>query len=589
MLKPVWIKNLGITLLLISGVWLLEAILYREIFTTDRPLKDMILFRGNLYALHVHILFSMTLLALGIVLSLKSLKYKRTQQELIKQQENYRLLTENSNDVIWKLSIDGKFLYVSPSVEKLRGYSPVEVMEQTLEEVLTPASQKTINELMYGLEEVIRANPGKTASVITELEQPCKDGSAVWTEASVQTVLDPFGKPDYFIGVSRDITERKQNERELKRSEEYYRLIAETTMDYIFVHDLEGRIIFANPSGLKASGYSLQELMGEKIVKFVPEEYHPLLDEMSSKNIGEGLETCNYEVEFYTREGERRPLELSTAPILINRTPISILVAARDISDRKKAEEHNRLIQEKIRRINVELEEKVRDRTRKLEQANKDLESFSYSVSHDLHAPLRHISTFSDLLKKSLTKGETEKTSNYLDAIISSVSKMKDLINGLLQLSQTGRSDLRKEQFEMKLIVEQVIRDVEIDYPDKKICWKLNELGEADADIRLMKQVWYNLVSNAVKFTNGKAKAEIEIGKKILDERTVWYIKDNGVGFDTKNMDKLFGVFQRLHSEEDFEGNGIGLATVDRIINKHEGRIWAEANPDQGAVFYFYL
>ena len=586
MVKHVWIRNLGVTLTLILFVWILEAILYREIFSQERPLIDIFLFRGDLYALHIHVLFSLLLIILGIAMSRKSLKIKKTQQELIAQQEKYRLLTEYSNDVIWKLSREGKFLYVSPAVEKLRGFTSAEVMEQNIPDAVTPSSLKTVEELMRGFERVIKNNPGKSPSVITELEQTCKDGSTVWTESSVKTVLGSAGQPSYFIGVTRDITERKRKELELKRSEEYYRLMAETILDFIIVHDLQGRIIFVNPSGIDASGYSEEEIIGTNIREFMPADEHARLEAFWDKRAKGDLSTFRMETQFYTRHGAAKPVEISSAPVLINRKCISEVIAARDISEKKKAEKQNREVQERIRKINIELEEKVKDRTHKLEQVNEELESFSYTVSHDLHAPLRHISTFSALLQKSIQKGEKDKTGQYLEAITSSVAKMKDLINSLLQLSRTGRSQIRKEQFEMDLIVHQVIREVEIDYPDKKISWKISNLGEVNADIRLMKQVWYNLVSNAVKFTNGKLP-EIEIGKHYNKNKITWFIKDNGVGFNPKYIDKLFGVFQRLHPEDEFEGTGIGLATVKRIINKHNGEIWAESEPGKGAVFYF--
>ncbi|MFW5821092.1 MAG: PAS domain S-box protein [Bacteroidota bacterium] len=587
MLKRIWFRTLGITLFLIILVWVLEAVLYKEIFVPERAIVDFILFRGDLYALHIHVLFSFTLIVLGIVISIKTVKYKTAEKRLFERQDEFRLLAENSNDVIWKMSRDGKFLYVSPSVEKLRGFTSGEVLGQSITEVLTPASFKTVEELINGFKGVMQSNPGKTPSVITELEQTCKDGSTIWTESSVKTIIDEKGEPAYFIGVTRDITERKQKELEIKRSEEYYRLMAETVMDYIIVHDPQGKILFTNPAGIKASGHSTDELIGSDIRDYIPEAHHSRLEEIwESRNTGDHT-TFHFESQLYNSKGDTCPVEVSSAPVVINRTVISELLTARDISDRKKAEDQNRQVQEKIRKINLELEEKVKDRTFKLEQANKELESFSYSVSHDLHAPLRHISTFSGLLKNSIDKGDTGKTLQYLEAITSSVSKMKDLINSLLQLSRTGRSQLRKENFNMNLIVNQIVRDIEIDYPDLKINWRIADLGDADADIRLMKQVWYNLVSNAVKFSNGSNVPEIEIGKRHQENEIVWYIRDNGVGFDPKYMDRLFGVFQRLHPEDEFEGSGIGLATVKRIIDKHKGWIRAKSNPHEGAEFYF--
>ena len=274
---------------------------------------------------------------------------------------------------------------------------------------------------------------------------------------------------------------------------------------------------------------------------------------------------------------------------MINRKPISILVTARDISSRLEAEKKSQEAKERIQMINAELEEKVKERTLMLQQANQELESFSYSVSHDLRAPLRHIDAFSKLLQKSLKEGKEEKSGEYLTSILDSVKKMKDLIDSLLMLSRTGRAQLQRETFDMKLLVDQLIKETAMEDQHKEIDWNVAELGEAHADVRLMKQVWYNLVSNAIKFSNGKDRVYIEIGCEQIDNKKVWYIKDKGVGFDARYMDKLFGVFQRLHSEEEFEGTGIGLATVKRIIDKHQGMIWAESELNKGSVFYFHL
>ncbi|MGC9345020.1 MAG: sensor histidine kinase, partial [Bacteroidales bacterium] len=159
----------------------------------------------------------------------------------------------------------------------------------------------------------------------------------------------------------------------------------------------------------------------------------------------------------------------------------------------------------------------------------------------------------------------------------------------LLQLSRTGRAEIRKDNFNMNLIVEQVIKDFGMEKDSKKIEWKVGKLGEVNADLRLISQVWFNLVANSIKFANGNESISIEIGKKLDDDKDTWYIRDNGVGFDPRYKDRLFGVFQRLHPEDEFEGSGIGLATVKRIIDKHHGKIWAESAPGEGAAFYFNL
>jgi PAS domain S-box-containing protein len=579
---------MGITLGFILLIWVLDAVFHSRV-GDESFISYFIFFNDEPHEVFILVLIAVVFIASGIIITRNTIRIRRSERFQKKQEEDYRLLAEYSNDVIWKLDMSGKFLYVSPSVEKLRGYTPDEVLRQSMYEVLTPKSQETLKGLINRFYQLIKEHPGKTPSIITELEQSCKDGSTVWTEASVRTVMDSKGMPIYFIGVSRDISERKRKEKELRQSEEYYRLLAETSLDYILVHDMEGKIIFINPSGLEASGFDMDDLLGRNIREIVPSDQHVKVEKLMELRSEGDFSIHTYEIEFINKKGERRPVEASSAPILLNKTPISIMVSARDISERIEAQKRSDEARKKMETLNSELESKVGERTRLLQQAVSELESFSYSVSHDLRAPVRQIDAFSKLLNKSLLNDDKEKSGQFLRSIMDSTKKMKNLIDSLLQLSRTGRTELRRDSFSMNLVVEQVIKDIKMENDNHKIQWKVGELGDVNADIGLISQVWYNLISNSVKFANGKENVSIEIGQTVVEEKDTWYIRDNGVGFDSKYQDKLFGVFQRLHSEDDFEGSGIGLATVKRIIDKHHGKIWAESNPGEGAIFYFYL
>lgn len=589
MIKRVWIVNMGITLGFILLVWALDALLHMQMPEPGSESGLFSFFSSEPHEIFLHVMIAALFLLFGILTTLNTIKIKRSKAEFKEQKEHYRLLAEHSNDVIWKLDMNGKFLYVSPSVEKLRGYTPDEVLRQDMYENVTPESAKVVKELLNRFYQIIKEDPSKTPSIITELEQPRKDGSTVWTEASITTVKNHKGLPQYFLGVSRDITDRKRKELDLKRSEEYYRLLADTSLDYIMVHDLQGNILYANPSGLKASEYDPDEILGRNILDIIPPEHHGRVTDLLEKRKNGDFTTYCYEIEFISKSGKVIPVEVSAAPILINKTPISVMVSARDITERYEAARLAKKSHDRIQKINAELEDKVKERTLLLENAYEELESFSYSVSHNLRAPLRQAETFAGLLKKSLEQNDTAKSKEYMNFILNSTSKMKGLIDSLLLLSRTTRKDLRKDRFDMKLIVDEVIRDVSLEYPSKKIAWQVGDLGEVEADIRLMNQVWYNLISNSLKFSNGKEKVIIEIGQLDEETRKTWYIRDNGVGFDPRYKDKLFGVFQRLHSDMDFDGTGIGLATVKRIIERHRGKIWADSRPGDGSVFYFYL
>jgi signal transduction histidine kinase len=242
-----------------------------------------------------------------------------------------------------------------------------------------------------------------------------------------------------------------------------------------------------------------------------------------------------------------------------------------------------------IQNMNAELEKRVLERTAQLSAANQELESFSYSVSHDLRAPLRHLDGFAELLRKSQAERLDEKGRRHLDVISQSARKMGTLIDELLIFSKMGRQEMLKTCVDMKHIVKEALAQLEHEHAHRKIEWTISELRQVEADPAMLRLVWTNLISNAVKYTNGRDPARIEIGCRETATEHIFFVRDNGVGFDMKYADKLFGVFQRLHSETEFEGTGIGLANVRRIIARHGGRTWAESKVGEGATFYFSL
>jgi light-regulated signal transduction histidine kinase (bacteriophytochrome) len=259
-----------------------------------------------------------------------------------------------------------------------------------------------------------------------------------------------------------------------------------------------------------------------------------------------------------------------------------ILEMGLDVTDRLKAEEE-------VRRLNDELEQRVVQRTAQLEAANKELEAFTYSVSHDLRAPLRHISGFSKILAEEFAANLPPDAQHHVQRIEEGTRRMGQLVDDLLNLGRVGRREPTLQVAGLRSIVDEVIRSLVLEVGDRSVEWKIGDLPYVECDTALMQQVFQNLLSNALKFTRPRAQAVIEVGQEQRDGEAVVYVRDNGVGFSMKYADKLFGVFQRLHRAEDFEGTGVGLATVQRIVQKHGGRIWAEAELDKGASFYFTL
>jgi light-regulated signal transduction histidine kinase (bacteriophytochrome) len=253
------------------------------------------------------------------------------------------------------------------------------------------------------------------------------------------------------------------------------------------------------------------------------------------------------------------------------------------------AEAETRQRNRELTKYREHLEVLVKERTTELEAANNKLEAFAYSVSHDLRAPLRHIGGFIELLQKRADTAFNKQCRHYMDNISDSSQKMERLIDGLLSFSRMGRQELYRTQVDLNILVQDIIRKLESETKGRTIDWHIKDLPVVSADPTLIRAVLVNLISNAIKFTRPRERAEIEIGHHNQQTESVIFVRDNGVGFDMKYTDKLFGVFQRLHHADEFEGTGIGLANVRLIIERHGGKVWAEGIIDNGAVFYFSL
>jgi len=481
---------------------------------------------------------------------------------------NYREqaeLLELTHDAIFVRGLTGKILYWNRAAERLYGWERAEVRGKITHELLRTQAPKPIDEIV---EEVLDCGFWEG-----ELVHCCRDGRSVTVISRWALRRDAAGQPLAILETNRDITSRKVEA-------DKFRGLLESAPDAIVIVDRFGRIEIVNAQTEKLFGYSRQEMIGRPVEMLVPGRFHSthaadrerFSQAPHTRAMGAGLDLF-----AQRKDGTEFPVEVSLSPLVTGKGTL-ISSSIRDVSDRRRTDVE-------IQKLNAELRHKLDE----LGAANKELESFSYSVSHDLRAPLRHIDGFARILRDEHAGHLDADGLRYLDRVLQAANQMGQLVDDLIHLARVGRSALVQQTVSLGDLVRQAIAELPEEELGRHIEWRIEALPKHECDPGLLKLVFVNLLSNAVKFTRGREAAVIEVGTRNLDGQTVFFVRDNGVGFDPRYADKLFGVFQRLHKQEEFEGTGIGLATVQRIVRRHGGEIWAEAELGRGATFLFTL
>jgi len=504
--------------------------------------------------------------------------------------EKYALLINNSADLICTLNGGTlKFEEVNNSVNDVLGYSREEIKGSSL--------------LFYLHEE----DKDNVQRIRQERKEKFSFETRVWTKNRTIRLLNwnVVGRDGRWFANARDITGVKEAE-EIKS---YLAAVVKQSNEAIYLHDAAGRIISWNKGAETIYGFTEDEALKMKIWNIVPEH---LLAEAQQvvNNILKGSAVQSVETTRITKKGQIIDVLFSASVLLDTSNNLqSIAITERDITQEKRAAEKIMSLNSDLQKNALKIEETNRELERALSaanQANKELESFSYSVSHDLRAPLRALNGYSQMLEEDFQQTLDEEGRRLLSNIRYNAKRMGMLIDDLLAFSRMGRKEIQRSPVNMREMISEVLNELD-DSMTHHAKIDIKELPPAYADRALLRQVWTNLISNALKYSGKAASPRVTIG--CLENNTapgpsptceenanltttseyIYFVRDNGVGFNMEYAGKLFGVFQRLHSDEEFEGTGVGLAIVQRVIARHGGRVWAEATPGKGATFYFSL
>jgi PAS domain S-box-containing protein len=513
--------------------------------------------------------------SLDFTFALDLTERNRAADALLQREARFRRAVEEAPIPIMIHAEDGSILSLSRTWTELTGYTKEELS------TLAEWTKRAYGPRRAEVEDHIRETYGFTAGKHEgEFTIRCHDGSErFWEFTSIALGSLPDGTR-VAISMAHDSTEQERAESSLREKSEFLGAVIACSPVPIIATDADGTVIIWSPSAERVFGWTAAETVGRMLPTITE---HGLDDYISLRARVLAGETLNGVEVHQEKNGDSFTARLSASPLRdAQDLVIGIMMSVEDITEEKASEE-------KIRNLNRELESRVKERTAELEAANKELEAFSYSVSHDLRAPLRAVNGFAKILLEDHGSQLDEEGIRIAGVIVQSARDMGRLIDDLLALSRAGRTQLSLAKVDMEGLARAAFAELTAPSAPSAIDFQMGKIPGTVGDASLLRQVWRNLLANAIKFSSRQAHPAITVQGWLAEEECVYSIQDNGAGFDMKYSENLFGAFQRLHTTREFEGTGVGLAIVKRIVERHGGRVWAESKPGQGATFYFTL
>jgi PAS domain S-box-containing protein len=525
-------------------------------------------------------------------------RIRKQSQELTQANERFELVAKATHDAVWDWNLVTNEIWWNEGFRALFGYSEEEI-EPTIDSWYNRVHPDDKDRVVGGIHVVIDAG-GKNWS--DEYRFRRKDGSYATVLDRGYALHDESGKPYRMLGSMQDISERRKQEEEIQAQHELIRTMAENATSTLFMMNAKGYCTFMNKAGEKMFGYSQEEIRSKPLHYLIHHHRpdgspYPMEECPLDRALPENFDVRAHKDHFFRKDGTSLQVSCAASPIFEGSVPVATVIEVRDITLEIEAEQA-------LRRSAQELEQLVEERTRELRQVNEQLIQFSYSASHDLQEPLRKISFFTEKLLTNLDADLSEENTRIAGRIVDTTKRMRTLIDDLLNYSNATLGAIGFTEVGLNQTVESVLSDIEASVIEKGASIQFEGLPTVKGDQRQLRQLFQNLISNALKYQKVGVVPEVVIASQVVDGNTIeanipaefkrnkYYlvqVQDNGIGFDPDDAERIFKLFQRLHGKAEYDGTGVGLAIVQKVVENHEGYIWAESEPGVGATFKMLL